>query len=116
MIVDGRIKLKSKTEIETFTKKGMKLTDGSELDADVVVLATGLVVSLFLVPCEVKRLWSSIGHGFDSIRKLVGDELAAQVKPIFALDEEKEPSGAWRSDTGVDNLWYALGEYLCDSY
>jgi putative flavoprotein involved in K+ transport len=47
MIIDGRIKLKSRTEIETLTKKGVKLTDGSELDADVVVFATGSVLPLF---------------------------------------------------------------------
>ena len=31
-------------QIETFTEKGIKLKSGAELDADVVVTATGLVV------------------------------------------------------------------------
>jgi cation diffusion facilitator CzcD-associated flavoprotein CzcO len=54
MIVDGRIKLKSRTEPKTFTKTGLKLTDGSELDADVVVFATGLVLSLFGIRLRLK--------------------------------------------------------------
>ena len=41
MIIDGKIKLKNGTQIERFTSKGLKFTDGSELEADVVVLATG---------------------------------------------------------------------------
>lgn len=44
MIVDGKIKIKSNTQIEKYTKTGIKFTDGSELDADVVVYATGFVL------------------------------------------------------------------------
>jgi hypothetical protein len=57
-----------------------------------------------------------LGDTLDSARKLVGEELAARIKPVWALNEEKEPCGVWRSDTGVDNLWYALGKYLWESY
>lgn len=41
MIIDGSIKLKSGTHIERFTEKGLKFEDGSELEADVVLFATG---------------------------------------------------------------------------
>lgn len=41
MIIDGDIKLKQGTEIERFTEKGLKFADGSELEADVVLFATG---------------------------------------------------------------------------
>lgn len=34
-------------EVETFTEKGLRLTDGQELEADVVVTATGLVMVTF---------------------------------------------------------------------
>jgi monooxygenase len=34
------------SEIDTFTKKGIRLRDGSELEADVVVTATGLVLQV----------------------------------------------------------------------
>jgi NAD(P)H-nitrite reductase large subunit len=41
MIIDGRIKLKSDSLLERFTKKGLKFQDGSELEADIVIFATG---------------------------------------------------------------------------
>ena len=41
MIIDGKIKLKQGTEIERFTEKGLKFADGSELNADIVLFATG---------------------------------------------------------------------------
>jgi Flavin-binding monooxygenase-like len=42
-IIDGHIKVKSGTSISEFTERGLKFADGSELEADVVVFATGLV-------------------------------------------------------------------------
>lgn len=43
LIVDGKIKMKSDSTLERFTKNGLKFDDGSEVDADVVVFATGRV-------------------------------------------------------------------------
>ena len=41
MIADGRIKMKSDSELERFTERGMLFKDGSQLEADVIILATG---------------------------------------------------------------------------
>src|SRR5882757_7679273 len=41
MIIDGKIKLKSDGPISRFTQRGLLFEDGSTLDADVVVFATG---------------------------------------------------------------------------
>ena len=43
MIIDGKIKLKNDAQISRFTEKGLKFEDGSTLDADAVVFATGWV-------------------------------------------------------------------------
>jgi hypothetical protein len=43
MIIDGKIKLKNDAQISHFTEKGLEFEDGSTLDADVVVFATGWV-------------------------------------------------------------------------
>lgn len=40
-IIDGKIKVKNGTDVESFTSKGLKFKDGSEMDADVVLFATG---------------------------------------------------------------------------
>jgi hypothetical protein len=41
MIIDGKIKLKSDSQIKEFIPNGIKFEDGSEIAADVVVFATG---------------------------------------------------------------------------
>lgn len=40
-IIDGRIKLTGESKLAGFTKTGLKFEDGSELQADVVLFATG---------------------------------------------------------------------------
>jgi len=41
LIAEGKIKLKSDSQIESFTETGIKFENGTELAADVVVFATG---------------------------------------------------------------------------
>lgn len=40
-IIDGKIKIKNDSLIERFTKTGIKFQNGSELEADVILYATG---------------------------------------------------------------------------
>jgi NAD(P)H-nitrite reductase large subunit len=47
LIADGKIKLKSGSQIENFTEKGIQFEDGTVLDADVVIFATGYTFSFF---------------------------------------------------------------------
>lgn len=41
LIADGKIKLKSRVKVERITERGVVLSDGSELPADLIVYATG---------------------------------------------------------------------------
>jgi hypothetical protein len=41
MVADGRIKLKSDSELDKFTESGVLFKDGSHLEADVIIIATG---------------------------------------------------------------------------
>ncbi|KAF9813360.1 hypothetical protein IEO21_05652 [Rhodonia placenta] len=89
-IIDGRIKLTGDSKLAGFTKTGLKFEDGSELQADVVLFATGF-------------------EGAEkSIRKLLGDELTSKLGPIWDLNEEGEERGAWRW-LGLPNLWFMMG-------
>lgn len=90
MIIDGKIKLKNGTQIERFTHKGLKFTDGSELEADVVLFATGF----------------SDPRG--PITDLVGAEEGKKIVPIWSLNAEGEIRGAWR-EIGLPNFWYMMG-------
>jgi NAD(P)H-nitrite reductase large subunit len=40
-IINGDIKLKQGSSIDSFTETGLKFADGTELEADIVVFATG---------------------------------------------------------------------------
>ncbi|KAH9948635.1 hypothetical protein B0H21DRAFT_219843 [Amylocystis lapponica] len=97
LIIDGKIKVKSDSQIERFTEVGLKFEDGSVLDADVVVFATGF---------EPPGSW---------IAKICGDGIASQVGPIWGLNEEGEARNAWRW-LGVPNLWYMIGSVAMARY
>ncbi|KAL1746643.1 hypothetical protein HDZ31DRAFT_81031 [Schizophyllum fasciatum] len=95
LIIDGKIKLKSGPQIESFTPTGLKFDDGSELPADVVVFATG------------------IGEVRNAIRRVCGDELTSRVKKIWGLDEEGELQGCYR-DLGLRGMFCMMGNLaLC---
>jgi putative flavoprotein involved in K+ transport len=62
------------------------LTDGTTLDADVVVLATGF------------RLMG------ETIRAVLGDAAADRCGPVWGMDAEGEIRAMWRP-TGQPGLW-----------
>jgi putative flavoprotein involved in K+ transport len=41
LIIEGKIKLRSRVEVEAITKRGVLLSDGTELPADAIIYATG---------------------------------------------------------------------------
>ncbi|GBE78764.1 putative indole-3-pyruvate monooxygenase YUCCA8 [Sparassis crispa] len=90
LIVDGKIKLKNDSPIERFIKTGIRFEDGSEVNADVVMFATGF------------------DSPISAIAKLAGEELASKITPIWGLNEEGELRSAWRW-LGVQNLWFMMG-------
>lgn len=90
LIVEGKVKIRSGVEVERFRAKGLELTDGSALDADIVVLATGYKGMI------------------DTARRLLGDEVADSCGPVWGLDEEGELRGVWRR-SGHDGLWFMGG-------
>jgi putative flavoprotein involved in K+ transport len=95
LIADGQVKVKQGVAIERFTETGLAFADGSTLDADVVVLATGY---------EDMR---------ETARRLLGDEVADRCTPVWGLDEEGELRTIWR-DSGHPGLWFMGGNlHLC---
>jgi len=51
----------------------------------------------------------SLGEARDPMRKILGPEAAAHLKPIWGLDAEGEIRGAWR-DIGLPRLWCMIGK------
>ncbi|KAI1787664.1 hypothetical protein LXA43DRAFT_895912 [Ganoderma leucocontextum] len=94
LLIDGNIKLKSGSAIKRFTKTGLEFEDGSTVDADVIMFATGCVS--FSLPFGSRH---------------PREDVAARVKPMWGLDEEGELRNAWR-DTGVPNFWFIMGNLM----
>ncbi|KAG2364038.1 hypothetical protein BDR07DRAFT_1482899 [Suillus spraguei] len=89
-IIDGHIKVKSGSAIESFTENGLRFADGTELQADIIVFATGY------------------GDTRDFMREVCGDEVASKITRVWGLDEEGQTAGVWRY-CGHDGLWFANG-------
>ncbi|KAK7056044.1 flavin-containing monooxygenase [Favolaschia claudopus] len=90
LLISGKIKLKNDSLISGFTERGIRFEDGSEVEADVVVFATGF------------------GDARNTIRKVCGDAVGDRCARVWGLDEEGEVNGAWRG-MGVRGLWYMMG-------
>jgi len=99
LIVDGKIAIKAGVQIASYTSRGLAFADGSSLDADTIVFATGYDL-------QAMR---------DTVRALVGDEIGAKLKQPWGLDEEGHPIGAFR-DSGHPRIWYCCGEFETARY
>ena len=116
LIIDGKIKVRqSPLGIASFKPAGVVLGDGEELNADIVVLATGY------------------DNMRTSVRKTIGDKVADRCRDVWDLDEESEINAVgfpvvtrvldadvkrqmWRS-SGHPGFWFMGGNLaLCRMY
>ncbi len=65
--------------ISRYDKDGLIFEDGSKIEADVIVYATGFV-----------------GNMRNSVRDLFGEEVASRVEDFWGLDSEGEIKGAFK--------------------
>lgn len=94
MIEEGRIKVHHcEGGVRELGETSVTLADGTKIEADVVVLATGFE------------------NNIENVRKLMGEEVAATLKGFGDLDGEQERIGWWRP-TGVDGFWYMTGSFM----
>ncbi|KAJ7319091.1 FAD/NAD(P)-binding domain-containing protein [Mycena albidolilacea] len=91
-IIDGKVKLRSAVGVDHFEEGQVVLSDGSKLDADVVVYATGLKNPRYL------------------LTKILGDDIMNKTGDlkIWDMDAEGEFNGVYRP-TGHPGLWFAMG-------
>ena len=89
LIIDGHIKVKEGA-VTRVNPHSLLLDDGTELPADEIIFATGYTSML------------------ETTRKIMGDELAGQLKEVWGLDEEGELQSVWRR-SGHPGFWLAGG-------
>ncbi|KYH01678.1 NAD(P)/FAD-dependent oxidoreductase [Bradyrhizobium sp. DOA1] len=90
LIVEGAIKLKQFSEIESFTANGAQMRDGTTIAADLIVLSTGYKPQEYLV------------------RKLFGDAVADRVGPIWGFGDGFELRNMY-ARTEQPGLWFIAG-------
>jgi cation diffusion facilitator CzcD-associated flavoprotein CzcO len=93
LIVDGKIAVKSGAGIQRLTGNGVELEDGTHLDADLVVLATGFNILA------------------DTVHQIFGSEVADSCGEVWGLDDEGEIQGMWRP-SGHPGLWITGGSLI----
>lgn len=97
LIIDGKIKIKQGQEISRILPHGIEFADGSTLEADEIIFATGY---------QNMRT---------EARNIFGDAVADRLDSVWGFDDEGEFRSIWRP-SGHPGFWYmggnlALGRY-----
>lgn len=90
LMIEGEIGLLAWDRIETFCAEGARLKDGTVRAADLIVLATGYHMQTELV------------------RRVLGEEVAAKVGPIWGWGTDGEMCNMWKR-TPQPGLWFIAG-------
>lgn len=97
LIIDGKIKVKQGQEVTEILPHGVKFADGTEVQADEIVFATG----------------------FDNMRTqaraIFGDDVADRVEDVWGFDSEGEIRTLWRR-SGQPGLWFHGGNLAICRY
>jgi putative flavoprotein involved in K+ transport len=98
LIIDGEVGLLQYDRIERFVADGARLKDGSVKPVDLIVLATGFVAQEVVVA------------------KLLGEEIAKKVGPVWGFGPDGEMSNMWKR-TPQEGLWFVGGSFAnCRTY
>ncbi|KAH9816018.1 hypothetical protein DFH28DRAFT_1082214 [Melampsora americana] len=90
LLAERKIKLKQGVEVQELTSNGVKFEDGEEIEADLVVCATG---------------YSSF---HDTIKSILGPHVSDSLGPIWGSDSQGELPGVWRL-SGHPAFWVMCG-------
>ncbi|MFI5426612.1 flavin-containing monooxygenase [Aeromicrobium sp. UC242_57] len=93
LIADRKIGLVQASDIDGFAADGLRMADGSFVEADLVVLATG---------------YRNLQHG---IATMFGDEVADRVGPVSGFDENHIMRNMWQR-TAQPGFWIMGGSLI----
>ncbi|KFY52290.1 hypothetical protein V496_08552 [Pseudogymnoascus sp. VKM F-4515 (FW-2607)] len=97
LIVDGKIKIKHGKEILEVLPHGLRFSDGTELEANELIFATGY-------------------QSMKSQTRLVfGDAIANRINDVWGFDDEGEIRSIWRQ-SGHPGFWYMGGNLAFARY
>ncbi|MGE0701897.1 MAG: flavin-containing monooxygenase [Hyphomicrobiaceae bacterium] len=90
LIIDGKIKLQHHHDIERVVPEGLKMKDGSIVEADVIVAATGYK------------------NQQDVVRHFMGNEIADRLGEVWDFGADGELQNMWRR-TPMPGMWFVGG-------
>jgi cation diffusion facilitator CzcD-associated flavoprotein CzcO len=93
LIIDGKVPVIQAEDTAAFEPGGLRMSDGSLLPLDLVILATG---------------FESMQAG---IRRMLGDDVADRLGPVWGFDEKFNMRNMW-SRTPQDGLWLMGGAII----
>lgn len=97
LIIDGMIKVAQGKEVAEVLPRGLKLADGSELEADEIVFATGY---------QNMRTQAKV---------IFGDGVADRLRDVWGFDDEGEFRTLWR-ESGHPGFWFHGGNLAVCRY
>jgi len=97
LIIDGKIKVKQGQELAHILPNGIEFADGSKIEADEIVFATGY---------QNMRTQA---------RDIFGAEVADRVNAVWGFNEEGEFRTMWQK-TGHPGLWFMGGNLALSRY
>jgi cation diffusion facilitator CzcD-associated flavoprotein CzcO len=97
LIIDGKIKVKQGQELKQILPNAIEFADGSKLEADEIVFATGY---------QNMRTQA---------RLIFGDEVADRVSDVWGFNDEGEFRTMWQK-TGHPGLWFMGGNLAISRY
>ncbi len=98
LIIDGDVGLLQHELIDRFVENGVLLKDGTVMQADLIVLATGFQNQEVVV------------------EKLLGQDISQKVGPVWGFAPDGEMNNMWRR-TPQQGLWFVGGSFFnCRTY
>ncbi|KAI9010547.1 hypothetical protein DFJ74DRAFT_684858 [Hyaloraphidium curvatum] len=96
MIAEGKVAVKSGVFPVAYTAKGLKMNDGSEIETDAILWATGF---------SDKNARNVAARAFGK----GGEEIGKRMDATWCVDAEGEVRGLWKRQRDVDNFWVMGG-------
>lgn len=118
LLEQRKVGIKAGVEPVGYTVAGLRLSDGSTIDADAVVWCTGFAdTDVCSTAAEILGGGSSIMNGDAESSQVTGEskhilgpkEIAARLDGTWGIDEEGEIRGIWKRHLRLDSFWIMGG-------
>lgn len=109
LIEQKKVDVKALVEPIGYTETGLRLSDGSYVDADAVIWCTGFA-DLNAVDTAAEILGGAGENETNSEKHvLTPRDIASRIDATWGLDDEGEIRGMWKRHQNADNFWIMGG-------